>query len=125
MPEAPDKNGRGDIYEFLLWPELKPTVSATFVRGKVIDAKTNVPLVASVKLVDVESRDTVGTATYNLQLSQRRAESVQRFLIERGGIAAARITAKGYGSNRPVASNRTEERRALNRRTEIFFTGND
>jgi outer membrane protein OmpA-like peptidoglycan-associated protein/tetratricopeptide (TPR) repeat protein len=64
--------------------------------------------------------DSVGTAMYNQQLSQRRAEAVRQFLIQRG-IKAERIQAKGYGSSRPIAPNTTEEGRALNRRTEILF----
>lgn len=64
--------------------------------------------------------DSIGTATYNLQLSQRRAEAVRDFLIA-NGIAAGRLVARGYGSSRPVADNRTEEGRALNRRTELVF----
>jgi outer membrane protein OmpA-like peptidoglycan-associated protein len=64
--------------------------------------------------------DSVGTAMYNQQLSQRRAEAVRQFLIERG-IKPERIQARGYGSSRPIAPNTTEEGRALNRRTEILF----
>jgi outer membrane protein OmpA-like peptidoglycan-associated protein len=64
--------------------------------------------------------DSVGTVMYNQQLSQRRAEAVRQFLIQRG-IKAERIQARGYGSSRPIAPNTTEEGRALNRRTEILF----
>jgi outer membrane protein OmpA-like peptidoglycan-associated protein len=64
--------------------------------------------------------DSVGTAMYNQQLSQRRAEAVRQFLIRRG-IKPERIQARGYGSSRPIAPNATEEGRALNRRTEILF----
>jgi len=64
--------------------------------------------------------DSVGTAMYNQQLSQRRAEAVRQFLIQRG-IKPERIQARGYGSSRPIAPNTTEEGRALNRRTEILF----
>ncbi len=64
--------------------------------------------------------DSVGSAAYNLQLSQRRAEAVRDFLISQG-IAADRLTARGYGHTRPIADNRTEEGRARNRRTELVF----
>jgi outer membrane protein OmpA-like peptidoglycan-associated protein len=64
--------------------------------------------------------DSVGTAMYNQQLSQRRAEAVRQFLIQRG-IKPERIQARGYGSSRPIAPNTTEEGRALNRRTEILL----
>ncbi|MEL7194947.1 MAG: OmpA family protein [Bacteroidota bacterium] len=62
--------------------------------------------------------DDVGTPKYNLDLSQRRAESVRAFLIELG-ITDSRIDAVGYGETRPVSGNITEEDRAQNRRTEF------
>jgi len=59
-----------------------------------------------------------GKARYNLQLSQRRAEAVRKRLVD-GGIAAARLTAVGYGESRPIDSDRTSEGRAANRRVEF------
>lgn len=64
--------------------------------------------------------DDVGSDEANLSLSQRRAESVRRFLI-RKGCRADLLTAVGYGENLPVADNTTEEGRALNRRVELRF----
>lgn len=66
--------------------------------------------------------DNVGAAAANLTLSQQRAESVRRALVQRG-VAATRLTAKGYGDTVPVADNRSEEGRAANRRVEISKTG--
>lgn len=228
----PDGLGKEDIYEFELWEAVRPQLSATYVRGQVIDATTKAPLAAQVAVIDVETQDTirnltsneatgefllslplgrryglfakakgylfysghfdlatndttyeltvpmeklqkgsrlvlrniffdfdkadlkpesdvelqevlrllrenprwrveveghtdsVGSAAYNQVLSQRRAEAVRRYLIQRG-IAADRITARGYGASRPIADNRTEAGRALNRRTEILFTGTE
>lgn len=62
--------------------------------------------------------DNVGSASLNQRLSQDRARSVVNFLTERG-IAADRLTYKGYGFSRPVATNDTAEGRQLNRRTEF------
>ncbi len=62
--------------------------------------------------------DNTGTASYNERLSEGRAQAVVSFLIGRG-IPADRLTFKGYGSSRPIASNDTEEGRQLNRRTEF------
>ncbi|PMR70786.1 OmpA family protein [Halomonas heilongjiangensis] len=62
--------------------------------------------------------DSVGSAEYNQGLSQRRAESVRNYLMSQG-IAGDRMTATGYGEERPVATNDTDEGRALNRRVEI------
>lgn len=63
---------------------------------------------------------TLGGKDYNLNLSQRRAESVKRFLSETCGIAKSRLLPIGYGYSKPVASNKTEESRKKNRR--VVFT---
>jgi len=62
--------------------------------------------------------DNVGAADVNLQLSQRRADSVITFLVGKG-IAADRLTAKGYGEEDPIADNSTMEGRARNRRVSV------
>jgi outer membrane protein OmpA-like peptidoglycan-associated protein len=62
--------------------------------------------------------DNVGNDAANQQLSEQRAHAVRDHLIGRG-VDAARVTARGYGEARPVATNDTEEGRALNRRTEV------
>jgi OOP family OmpA-OmpF porin len=59
-----------------------------------------------------------------LKLSQRRADAVLKALIKKG-VAADRITAKGYGEADPVASNSTKEGRAQNRRVELWGAGID
>ena len=62
--------------------------------------------------------DNVGDEESNLELSQKRQNSVRDYLIGQG-IAPERLIAKGYGETQPVASNDTEEGRAKNRRTEV------
>jgi OOP family OmpA-OmpF porin len=62
--------------------------------------------------------DSVGNDAYNQALSERRANTVRDFLISRG-VAADRLTAKGYGETEPMADNGTEEGRALNRRVGL------
>jgi outer membrane protein OmpA-like peptidoglycan-associated protein len=64
--------------------------------------------------------DSIGTADYNLDLSQRRADSVRVALVERE-ISLSRISTKGYGKTYPVASNDTEAGRQRNRRVEIVI----
>jgi outer membrane protein OmpA-like peptidoglycan-associated protein len=59
-----------------------------------------------------------GEKTYNLELSQRRAASVRRYMVEKG-IAEDRIESEGYGSDRAIAENDTEKNRAKNRRIEF------
>jgi outer membrane protein OmpA-like peptidoglycan-associated protein len=62
--------------------------------------------------------DNVGKAPANLLLSMERAKSVMAYLLTKG-IATTRLTAKGYGMTMPIASNKTEEGKAENRRTEV------
>jgi outer membrane protein OmpA-like peptidoglycan-associated protein len=62
--------------------------------------------------------DDVGNEQFNLDLSQRRAESVRQYLVN-AGIAPSRIDAKGYGESMPIASNSTAAGRAENRRIEF------
>ncbi|HET9112821.1 MAG TPA: OmpA family protein [Burkholderiales bacterium] len=62
--------------------------------------------------------DSTGPAKYNLKLSKARAETVKKYL-ESKGIAANRMTIKGFGEKHPIASNKTKAGRAKNRRVEI------
>jgi outer membrane protein OmpA-like peptidoglycan-associated protein/tetratricopeptide (TPR) repeat protein len=72
----------------------------------------------SVKIEISGHTDTVGSAEYNLSLSQKRAKAVVDYLIA-NGIDPQRLSYQGYGFSRPVAGNATPENRAINRRTEI------
>ncbi len=65
--------------------------------------------------------DSIGDDNFNLKLSQKRAESVQVYLIKRG-ISSDRMVPKGYGENVPIADNRTSAGRAQNRRVEFLIT---
>lgn len=62
--------------------------------------------------------DSSGSAEYNESLSDKRANSVREYLIEKG-VAAERLTSRGYGEVDPVASNETAAGRAMNRRVEF------
>jgi outer membrane protein OmpA-like peptidoglycan-associated protein len=62
--------------------------------------------------------DSQGGASFNQDLSQRRAQSVRDYLVTRG-MAPDRITSQGFGLTRPIADNGTAEGRADNRRVEI------
>jgi outer membrane protein OmpA-like peptidoglycan-associated protein len=68
--------------------------------------------------------DSVGTDSYNLDLSQRRAQALQSAL-QRRGIDPARITSQGYGKEFPVATNADSGGRQLNRRVEIVIGAED
>ena len=70
------------------------------------------------KMVVEGHTDSQGGASYNQDLSQRRAQTVRDYLVSRG-IAADRVTSQGFGSSRSVADNGSAEGRANNRRVEI------
>lgn len=74
-----------------------------------------------VKRVMIEGHtDDRGNDAFNLQLSQRRAESVKRFLIEHG-VEPERLGSAGYGETRPVAPNKSAKNRAKNRRVDFVI----
>ena len=62
--------------------------------------------------------DSVGSKTTNQRLSEKRANAVMDYLVN-NGIAAARLTAQGYGEDNPIDSNKTRAGRANNRRVEV------
>ncbi len=73
------------------------------------------------KRVEVQGHtDSVGRPAYNLELSQRRVESVVDALVAQG-VARERLTAKGYGQSQPIADNATEEGRSQNRRVQFII----
>lgn len=65
--------------------------------------------------------DYIGTEQYNLKLSIGRANSIKKYLIERG-VPASNISIEGYGKQNPVANNSTEKGRAKNRRVEFIIS---
>ena len=74
--------------------------------------------------VDVEVAgytDSVAGPEYNEGLSQHRAETVRDYLVSKG-VASSRLSAKGYGEKHPIATNKTPEGRAKNRRVELRKT---
>jgi len=67
--------------------------------------------------------DNVGKPSDNLQLSMSRAVSVVNYLLGKG-VKNDRLVFKGYGETHPVADNKTEQGKALNRRTELSVLSN-
>jgi outer membrane protein OmpA-like peptidoglycan-associated protein len=65
--------------------------------------------------------DIIGSEKTNLSLSKRRAEAVKNYLVSKG-ISPKRITTKGFGFTKPIATNKTDEGRAKNRRIEFLRT---
>ena len=78
-----------------------------------------------IKKIQIEGHaSSEGNAAYNKALSDRRAKSVMKYLVDHG-IEAARLTAKGFGSEKPIATNDTEEGREQNRRVEFNILEQD
>lgn len=123
MEQALERDGRIAIYgiyfdfdEAELKPESQPQIDQL---GALL--KDNPKL----KILIVGHTDGKGAFDYNLALSQRRAQAVAEVLIAKYGVERERLTPAGAGMVAPVASNRTEEGRAKNRRVEIVerYTG--
>jgi outer membrane protein OmpA-like peptidoglycan-associated protein len=88
------------------------------------EIKTMLAMMKKYPTIHIEIRghtDQVGGDEYNLSLSESRAKTIKKYLVERG-IAATRITTRGMGKSQPIAPNDTELGRRLNRRTEIIIT---
>jgi outer membrane protein OmpA-like peptidoglycan-associated protein len=75
---------------------------------------------AAIKIELTGHTDNRGVHNDNVKLSLERANTVKQYLIE-NGIDAKRLTSKGYGGLKPIASNDTEETRRLNRRVEFII----
>lgn len=95
------------------------------------DARTNLDNLAGnlssfgdSKLLLVGHTDSVGTASYNLGLSERRALAVGTYLISKG-VPSARVVVTGRGESEPVQPNATEDGRRANRRVEVAVTAGD
>lgn len=76
-----------------------------------------------IKVVIMGHTDSTGTDAYNQRLSERRAMAVRNYLIKHGDVAASRMESAGHGELKPIASNKTKEGRALNRRVEFLVKG--
>ena len=76
-----------------------------------------------ISLVRVEGHtDSTGSAGYNLRLSQRRVDSVLRYLVDKGGVGKDRLAAEGFGETRPLVPNaKTKAELAQNRRVEFHI----
>jgi outer membrane protein OmpA-like peptidoglycan-associated protein len=70
------------------------------------------------------STDSVGSADYNYDLSQRRADSVIQYLASKYNVPAHKIYVIGLGKDKPVESNKTSEGRADNRRVDVRLMTN-
>jgi OOP family OmpA-OmpF porin len=76
---------------------------------------------SNVRIIIEGHTDNIGTDAYNRDLSMRRAAAVKDFFISQEGMEKYEIESSGFGESRPIATNDTEEGRAMNRRVEIII----
>lgn len=99
-----------DTDKAILKPESRPTLQEI---GKLLLSQPKL------NVIIVGHTDSQGSYEYNMDLSRRRAEAIASELVKSYGIGRERLRTAGVGYLAPVASNATEEGRALNRRTEL------
>lgn len=95
------------------------TASSYALMGKVQD------VIKSMENSEVEIEghtDSTGSRKLNLRLSGERADAVKNYLIENGAVNPSDISSAGYGDEKPVASNKTKQGRAQNRRVDVIIT---
>lgn len=89
--------------------------------GKLMEAARLIQEDRSLRKVEIAGHTCdIGSAQYNLGLSERRARAVREFLVNRGGVDAAMLTVTGYGVTRPKVPNSSPENRQMNRRVELI-----
>ena len=91
-------------------------------KNKLDDLATKVKAINLEVVIAIGHTDSIGSDAYNQKLSVRRAESVKAYLVSKG-VEPNRIYTEGKGEKQPVASNKTKDGRAKNRRVEIEVIG--
>jgi OOP family OmpA-OmpF porin len=85
----------------------------------------NIAALCSLSKISIEGHtDNMGSVAANMKLSRQRAQSVVNWLFQQG-IAEQQLSAIGYGAQKPIANNNTDEGRAANRRIEFIIKGKE
>lgn len=95
------------------------SIDSTQLMEEIADALLRDPGIARMEIQG--HTDNVGAAAFNLNLSERRAQAIRNWLIEKAGIDADRLVARGYGMNVPLVPNITPANRARNRRVQFVI----
>jgi OOP family OmpA-OmpF porin len=91
-------------------------------RAKLDDLANKVKSINLEVVIAIGHADEIGSHAYNDKLSVRRAEAVKAYLVSKG-VEPNRVYTEGKGKRQPIASNKTKEGRAKNRRVEIEVIG--
>ena len=102
-----------DFDKYVIKPEGKAKLDDLVAKTKGLNLEV---------IIAVGHTDNIGTMAYNQKLSERRANAVKDYLVSKG-IEKNRIYTEGKSFKQPIASNKTAEGRAKNRRTEIEVVG--
>ncbi|SRR5579883_3331727 len=112
---SPVSNGRTRLLVFFEFDKADLQQSSSPELNRAVELMKAIP---TLRVEIAGYTDSIGTKAHNMDLSLRRANAVRDFLIQHG-VSGARVTAKGYGTDSPIATNETEEGRAANRRVEF------
>jgi OOP family OmpA-OmpF porin len=115
--QAPDTDTFTGVIEGIFFDVDQATIRST-AAPKLDAAIETLKKHPSLKIEISGHTDSKGNDAYNVDLSQRRADAVKQYMVERG-IDASRIETRGAGENEPIASNATRPGRAQNRRIEF------
>ncbi|HEX7664460.1 MAG TPA: OmpA family protein [Polyangiaceae bacterium] len=124
-PRVVLQNNRIDFKEKIQFDDNKATIkpeSDSLLHDIAQVIKDNPQL----KKISIEGHASAeGNAAHNKTLSQERAKSVLDYLVKKESIDATKLTSTGWGSEKPIADNATEEGREANRRVEFLVTDQD
>jgi|GEM_PF-401406 len=101
-----------DVDQYVLKPEMEPLL--------LNQAELLIDYFPGIRVYVCGHTDSTGTVQHNLELSLQRARSVRDFLMAHG-VAQERLISQGFGADYPIATNTTDDGRALNRRTEVVL----
>jgi OOP family OmpA-OmpF porin len=125
LPPVPAAEPTPEITKYCITLDIKFDIDKAIVRdeyrdevGRVAAFMQQYPTTTAV----IEGHtDDVASAEYNMELSQKRAESVVNYLVDKFGIDKSRLSARGFGKTRPVTDDKSDAGRQKNRRIEAII----
>ena len=119
-PRAQLRNNKIEITEKIQFEDNKAVIkdASSSLLDEIADVMRKNPQVKKISIEGFASSE--GNAQHNKDLSTERATAVMTYLVKKENIDPSRLTAKGWGSEKPIAPNDTEEGREKNRRVEFL-----